>query len=268
MHRYLLSLFDVLFPPRCIGADCDARGAWMCERCLARVHPLPPAACPVCGLPSRPRYRYRSHQMPPRAAGATSGESLDSPTSVCERCRSLPPPFAATAAAGVYAGVLRRAIHAYKFGRRLAVAPQMARLTANAVRLRLAGTLVVPVPSHRDRVSERGFDHGAHLAQLVANELQLQAFPGALERIRYTRPQVGLTARQRAANVRGAFSCSSRVDGSNVVLVDDVMTTGATAGECSKCLLAAGAIQVEVCVVARALEPYYAKSRAEALSQP
>lgn len=158
-------------------------------------------------------------------------------------------------AAGIYAGTLRDAVRALKYQRLRALAAPLGDLAAAAYGSPEFGTLVVPVPDHPTRTAERGVDHTRLLAVAVAARLGTPvALPGALARTRPTPPQVGLTPLERLANVAGAFLAGPEVAGRDIVLVDDVMTTGATARACAMALLAVGATRVEVCSVARALD--------------
>jgi ComF family protein len=127
----------------------------------------------------------------------------------------------------------------------------------------LAVDLLVPVPLDRGRGRERGYNQSALLAEPIGRALGLPLLAGALRRTRATRPQVGLSARERRANVRGAFACAdpSAVEGRRVLVVDDVMTTGATLEACADALTAAGAAVVYGLVVARDLPPPAAGER-------
>jgi ComF family protein len=154
-------------------------------------------------------------------------------------------------AAGSFESPLREAIHALKYR----AAPALAEPLGSLVAVRLAGQavdLVVPVPSHRRRVRQRGWDHARLLAEAVARELAVPVDPKLLCRTRSTRPQVGLAPWARQANVAGAFAARCALTAGRVVLVDDVLTTGATASACATALLTAGARQVIVATVARA----------------
>jgi ComF family protein len=192
---------------------------------------------------------------------AACGEPLSSPTSgiVCDACwraaRTLAPPFfvphlSASEAAGIYAGSLREIIHAFKYGRRTSLARPLAAL----VHERCPGPLdsadaLVPVPLHRSRQHERGFNQAA----LIARALPVPCVD-ALIRVRSTPSQTDLPAEKRRSNVRGAFAVAEgAVLPPTIVLVDDVATTGATLSECARVLREAGAREVRAVAVARAL---------------
>jgi predicted amidophosphoribosyltransferase len=146
-------------------------------------------------------------------------------------------------------------VHALKYRRLTAVAPTLARLAGAAYGHAPQGSAIVPVPSHRARTAARGLDHTRVLAEAVAWRLGVSCLADTLVRERDTVPQVTLTAEDRAANVAGAFRAVRPVALDCAVLVDDVLTTGATAAACADALLAAGAGRVEVCAVARAIVP-------------
>jgi ComF family protein len=166
---------------------------------------------------------------------------------------AAPPPFDYARAAGVYTGVLRDALHAFKFRGKRALARPLGRLVLE----QCGGVLgphvdaLVAVPLTRERERERGFNQAELLAAHLAATSGLPLRPRWLARCRGTRPQTELTAAERRANVARAFTASPRAAGAHVVLVDDVFTTGATVAECARTLRAAGARAVGVLAVAR-----------------
>jgi ComF family protein len=173
---------------------------------------------------------------------------------ICGACAVAPPAFDWARAAGLYAGPLRDAVQRFKFGRRPALARPLAALVleqcAAAVPPR---AVLVPIPLARERERERGFNQAALVAERVARGLGAPVRERWLARTRATAPQTELDAAERRANVRGAFVASTAAAGADVVLVDDVLTTGATAGECARALRAAGAASVGLLTVARVL---------------
>lgn len=174
----------------------------------------------------------------------------------CSTCRAavlpaVPPPPEGTVAArcvGLHQGPLREAVVLLKYERKTALARQLGEMLAEVLRPLVpawAPRVLVPVPVHWKRELWRGFNQSALLAEHAARQVGIPVAE-ALRRTRPTRTQVGLTAAQRAANLRGAFRVTRRgaVYGGTVVLVDDVYTTGSTLAECASVLLAAGAAHV------------------------
>ncbi len=217
------ALLDLLYPPRC--AACGEAGEPFCGTCADAIVP-PAEGCPRCGLPGR--------------------------ATACGACLARPPAFDALQAAGLFGGPLADAIHALKYGDRPALARPLGRWLAASVSLP-PGALVVAVPLGRRRRLTRGYDQAGRLAEHLARAAGAALLVGALRRVRETPPQVGRTRAARAANVAGAFVAEPRrVAGRALVLVDDVVTTGATADAAARALLAAGARGVTVVALARA----------------
>lgn len=232
--RWADPLLAVVFPSRC--PNCGtlllrlSRGP-LCEPCW-RALPRHRAAACRCGLPLLP------------------GRPL------CPRCRRGRQTLAAGASLGPYEGSLRVVLHELKYAGRRRVAGRLAALLLEdeAVRrLVLSSEALVPVPLHRRRLRARGFNQ----AELLARELGRRCgvrVESVLVRRHETRPQSELRPAERRRNVRGAFAlrAGSAVAGRVVTLVDDVLTTGATAGACAEVLLAAGAGEVRLLTAARA----------------
>ena len=206
------------------------------------------------------------------------GDTLDQPGTeygyLCRTCRLAPPPFARAVAYGPYEGRMRDAIHALKYdgmrpaamglGRALAIA--IAQLAATAP----ADLLAVPVPLHRSKSSARGFNQARLLASEALAALRrthpewhLTLAADTLLRQRSTGTQAGLTPRQRRINVRGAFRVAdnSTVAGRHILLIDDILTTGATARAAAQALLKAGAETVWVATLARARRTHAARHK-------
>ena len=238
MHAWAVAALDLVFPalcPVCEATLAAHRRDPLCGRCWATIRRLGPPACARCGLP-----------LP----GATLT------TAVCGACALEPPAWDWARAGAEYEGVARDAVHAFKFHGRRALARPLADLLLEPWGAPLAAASVdalVPVPLARARERERGFNQAALVAERLAGALGVPLRPRWLARVRATQPQSDLGAAERRANVRGAFAADTAVAGRHVAIVDDVLTTGATAAECARILRAAGAARVGVLAVARVL---------------
>jgi ComF family protein len=229
-------------------ARCPACGrAWtrppgaqsaLCPSCLAAHLPPEGAACPGCGV--RPPV--------PQAVPLT-----------CGQCLRQPRPWGRLVAAGPYDGRLRELILAYKFEGRLDLGRQLQELLLAAFARGLADfpelagcDMLVPVPLHPRRLLARGYNQSREIARLLAARRRLPIVQEALSRVRMTVPQMELGARERVENIRAAFAARRElVAGRSALLVDDIMTTGATLEECARTLARAGAARVDVLVLAR-----------------
>ncbi len=228
------ALDRLLLPPLC--AFCHTRlevgetGA--CTPCLGDL-PANEPCCPLCALPLR----------------ASSGAAP------CARCQARPLPIDAVVAPLRYAFPVDRAIHAFKFKSRLEFAPVFAPLMLQALETAaLDMDCVVPVPLHWLRHGRRGYNQAVELARPIARAMKLPLYQQVFRR-RRTKPQSGLNASCRRANLRGAFHVPGVIDARHVLLVDDVMTTGATAVELARCVRKAGVERISVLVAARAEAP-------------
>jgi ComF family protein len=227
-RRVYQATLDLIFPPRC--AACGRPGVDLCPECVGRFPRLDGSVCPVCGRPQDRQGR-------------------------CERCSRQPPAFSSVRSAFHYEGTIRKAIWAFKYNRRPALAEPLAEAMAAA--LPPPGpesALLCPVPLHSERRRERGFNQAALLARgLGARWGMTVVDDGALRRVRATPQQVELDYAGRQLNVQGAFAAQpSLVANRDIVLVDDVCTTGATLDACAKALLAQGARSASAVTLARA----------------
>ncbi len=259
---------DLLLPPRCplCGGDApgDGLSALLCATCQEALADRTSRACPRCGAGlsmagERPT-RGADVAAPAGVHGSNpprNGREV-SPTS-CPRCRDRRLHFDSALSMGPYCDLRREAVLRMKrpSGESLARAVGTALADRLAAELQsFAGQWVVPVPMYWARRAMRGTNSPQVLAGAVAARLELPLV-GVLARRRNTRPQPGLTPRQRFANVRGAFSIGAGYDlhERRVILVDDILTTGATSSEAARTLRKAGASAVLAVVVARAEGP-------------
>jgi len=198
--------------------------------------PIVAPLCTVCGIPF-------------------SGAGSDH---VCGSCSTSPPRFDAARAALAYEGASRELIHSFKYRNKTHLRRPLALLTLE----RLADfiqacrpDLIMPVPLHRKKLCSRGFNQAVLLGEILSQRLKIPLDRRNLRRIRWTEPQVNLAAGERRRNVKGAFSLHdpALLNGRRLLLVDDVLTTGSTADECGRVLKSAGAAEVTVITVARAL---------------
>jgi ComF family protein len=228
----LKALLDLLYPPSCIACAkvLPGPGAFFCEPCDTALERLPPACCRTCAEP-----------------GAFPGGA-------CPRCRAAPPPFSRGWAPFAHEGPVARAIHRFKYEDHPELAAPLGELLAGEARAFLgrAPEHVVALPLHTRRYHSRKYDQAQLLAGTLARATGREAPVGWLTRSRETQRQVGLSEAERAHNVADAFTASAAAKGREVLLVDDVFTTGATARAAAFALREAGAVRVEVLTVARA----------------
>ncbi|MDI6744920.1 MAG: ComF family protein [Thermodesulfovibrionales bacterium] len=168
----------------------------------------------------------------------------------CKECFTDAPLFSKVLNYGLYSDTLAEAINLMKFSglRRLAV--PLGRLLLDIEIPECDG--IVPVPLSKKAIRQRGFNQSLLMARIISKNLRIPVYMDMLLKIKDTLPQVGLSAKERMKNLRKAFGVSKKINGLRLLLIDDVMTTGATARECSRALIKAGAKDVMVITLARA----------------
>jgi ComF family protein len=233
---------DFLLPPHCPSCDeqVPVQGTF-CPTCFARLNFITAPLCTCCGLPF---------------GSAAQGGRLG----VCLTCTAHPPQWHEARAALVYDDAARALILPFKNAGREELAQVLATQMARAGRALLArADILVPVPLHRWRLFRRGFNQAALLARALAEGASLPASLDALRRVRRTPPLGPLSATERARTLQGALAIRgsrlTRLQGRRVLLIDDVMTSGATANACAEMLKLAGCVAVDVLVAARVPDP-------------
>ena len=223
---------DVVFPPVC--ARCGRAGWILCPNCSATLPQTPAAICHRCG---------RIDETP---------DSLG-PNSLCRECRAHPSPLVQMRAPLRYQEPTSTLIHRYKYEGYFALAGPLAQfLIAGWPVWEQPPDLILPIPLHPRRRRRRGYNQSELLARPLAQAMSIPVDASALWRTRHTPPQVGLGPAERHDNVRGAFAADiAAAGGRNILLVDDVLTTGATMTAAAEALLAAGAASVAAYCLAR-----------------
>ncbi|ARN82558.1 ComF family protein [Methylocystis bryophila] len=238
LYRASTAVLDLFFPPACLNCRAAiAEHGGLCPRCWTDMAFIERPFCERLGEPFE------------REGSAPGMISLEA--------AARPPVFTRARAVARYEGDTARAlVNRLKYYDRHDLAAPMGRWMARAgAELLTDADLIVPTPLHRLRLAERRFNQAALLAAPIARESAVPLETMALERVKATPPQVGLSRARRAENLAGAFKVdpafAGRISGANVVLVDDVLTTGATANAAARALLRAGAARVDLLVFAR-----------------
>lgn len=227
-YQSFWSGFDWLYPPQCGG--CAKAGKRWCDDCMSSVQLIIPPVCPICG-------------------------KKQSSEKVCEGCTVSSHVYTAIRSWGEYRGPLRHAIQRLKYNRDVAMGEILARPLVSFLKgLNWMVDIVAPVPASLARLRERGYNQVSLLARPLGLGMELTYRPHALHKVRDTRSQVGLSAKERQENVRGVFQADRHVVNGKVILViDDVTTTGSTLEECAIALKEAGAQQVYGLTLARSM---------------
>lgn len=229
LYRWSWAVLDLLFPPNCGG--CDKPGERWCLECRKNTRRIESPYCDLCGQTLGP--------------GAN-----------CTHCVSSKPGLTAIRSWAIFEGPIRNAMHRVKYANDLALAGTIAQeLSQFLMNLGWDLDIIVPVPLSKQRQKERGYNQAALLAKPLAWNIGKTYYPQALRRTRDTVSQVGLNLNQRKENVSGAFLAHpNRVTGKNILLVDDVATSGSTLNACADALWIVGAKRVYGLTLTRAVQ--------------
>jgi ComF family protein len=240
-HAARLAL-DIALPTLCVACREPVDGEGVCAKCWTKLSFIAPPFCPRLGIP----FVY------------DPGPGLLSMEAIAD-----PPAYQRARAAVRYDDVARTLVHALKYQDRTDLAPAMGRWMARAGRELLEhADMLIPVPLHWRRGWRRRYNQSGALAAVIGRQSGVKLTVEALRRVRPTEQQIGLSRSERASNVQGAFKVAgdrqSEIQGRRVILVDDVLTSGATADACARALLRAKAAQVDVLVFARVVDAHRA----------
>lgn len=230
LYHTLWTALDWVIPPNCGG--CDTTGERWCAACHAAIHQIGAQVCPICGEPQHT-------------------------AEVCQRCQTAPPEFTQLRSVAVYEGVLGRAMRRLKYKSDVGLGEALAKYLIDACqRSDWQVDLITAVPIGAQRKRERGYNQVGLLARPLSYAVSVPYQPGALQKCRDIRTQVGLNLQERIQNVEGAFLAQPPlVRGKSVLVIDDVTTTGATIRACAQALRRAGATAVYGLTLARAASP-------------
>jgi ComF family protein len=236
----LAGVADLIFPPQCMNCGVllkSSTGLPFCNACYRRIRFVRSPCCECCGLPF---------------------EAPSTEDHLCSGCISADQCFSIARSAGIYEDVLLEAVHKFKYNRNLGAGKALAKLMAEYEYPSFdPGNYdwIMPVPLHPRRLRQRGFNQAVILSRELAERFSLSLQLKVLRRSVHTRPQFNLGRTERGPNVKGAFEIGKKgaLEGKKVILVDDVYTTGSTVRECAKTLLQAGAQDVAVLTLARAI---------------
>lgn len=236
----LHDLSEIIFPPQCLGCAeilHRSNGHIFCPSCEEQIHLLTGSICRICGT-TFPDSPAESH--------------------LCADCLETKPYFSCARAIFSYDDAILNSIHQFKYKSNLSVGAILSDFMAgfSFPDIDFADySLIIPVPLHIKRLRERGFNQSLILARAIGAKNQIPADFSLLKRHKFTLTQTGSNKKERKQNIKGAFEVTDKkiIAGKNILLIDDVYTTGATVNECAKTLIKAGAQRVSVLTLARVL---------------
>jgi ComF family protein len=229
--RLFGNLLNIFFPSKC--PICGNRSDSylhnpICTSCWKEIKRYSGPACKICGMPT-----------------------VSAHTATCELCLKEGPPFSKVLYYGIYEGTLKEAIHLLKFNGVKSLSKPLGLMLSELQIPNADG--IVPVPLNHKNLKQREFNQTASISRHLSKELKIPLMLNVLKKTKDTLPQTDVTGKERLKNVKNAFKVSSMVEGLNLLLVDDVITTGATIRECAKALINAGAESVNVVALARSM---------------
>ncbi len=240
LNETLRDITDVIFPPRCLGCAeilAHLHLQTFCASCREKIRFINGSHCQICGM-----------------------AFFDSPAPdhLCGNCLEKKPSFSIARAVASYETLILDAIHQFKYGRDISTGSAIASFMAEFDFPDFDFTdysVIIPVPLHIGRLRERGFNQSLILAKAIGKKYSIPVNFSLLKRIKSTLTQTGLDKSQREKNIRGAFTVNdnAKAKSKNIILIDDVFTTGATINQCAKTLLKAGAGKVAVLTLARVI---------------
>ena len=235
LYRNFWIGLDWLFPPDCGG--CGKSGTRWCLECQKKIKILVKHLCVTCGLP-----QINSDQ--------------------CARCQKKQPSFKMLRSWVAFENPVKEALHQLKYRRDIGLGEALSSQFSDFInKLNWPIDILIPIPLGKERLKERGYNQVAMIAAPLSTKLGLSYSPKALSRSRETRSQVGLSVAEREKNVQGAFRAEEKkVNGINILLMDDVSTTGATLSAAADALRSSGAKDVYAVTIARALPHHSLKS--------
>ncbi|MBI3592787.1 MAG: ComF family protein [Nitrospirae bacterium] len=224
-------VLNLLFPSKCPVCGNKSDSSLynpLCTACWGVIERYSGPACGICGIPTTSHY-----------------------TTICESCLKTRPPFSKILYYGIYDGALKESIHLLKFkGIKRLSKPLGLRLSELPVP---EADGIIPVPLHQNSLRQREFNQTSAISRHLSKELNILLMPDVLKKDRETPPQTYVDGKGRLKNVKGVFSVSGDIKGLDLLLVDDVITTGATVRECARVLVKAGAKKVTVLALARSM---------------